>query len=126
MNPDRLGTAQWADPEELASRHSFREGAFWLGRTVPEQKPVGVRDDRHICLVAGTRAGKGTSMIIPNLCLWPGSIVVVDPTGDHATITAARRGKGSEHCEGMGQRVYVLDPYGVSKVEPSFRVPTRG
>ncbi|MBL8053917.1 MAG: type IV secretory system conjugative DNA transfer family protein, partial [Nitrospira sp.] len=96
MNPDRLGTAQWADPEEVATRYAFREGAVWLGRTMPRQTPIGVNDDRHVCLVAGTRSGKGTSVIIPNLSTWPGSVVVIDPTGDNATLTAPRRGNGND------------------------------
>ncbi len=121
MNPDRLGTAQWADPEEVATRYAFREGAVWLGRTMPRKTPIGVNDDRHVCLVAGTRSGKGTSVIIPNLCTWPGSVVVIDPTGDNATLTVPRRGNGNDRTVGMRQHVQVLDPYGISKVEDRYR-----
>ena len=56
-----------------------------------------VSDDRHVCLVSGTRGGKGVGVIVPNLCFWPGSCIVVDPKGENATVTARRRGGGSEY-----------------------------
>ena len=73
--------------------------------------PIGAGDDRHLVTLASTRAGKGTSLIIPNLCLYPGSSMVIDPKGENARITASRRGYGSKHCKGLGQSVCVLDPY---------------
>ena len=45
--------------------------------------------------------------------LYEGSALVVDPKGENARITARRRGKGAH---GLGQDVYVLDPFGVSGV----------
>ncbi|MEM6889971.1 MAG: type IV secretory system conjugative DNA transfer family protein [Pseudomonadota bacterium] len=72
---------------------------------------IGISDDRHIATFAQTRAGKGTSLIIPNLCLYPGSVLCIDPKGENAKITASRRGYGSKHCEGLRQTVCVLDPY---------------
>ncbi len=119
--PRRHGTAQWMEPAALLQRHPYAPGSIWIGRSVPDDVPIGVRDDRHVCVVAGTRSGKGTSVIVPNLCLWPGSVVTIDPTGDNATITASRRGRGAAHCDGMGQRVYVLDPYSESDVESDVR-----
>jgi type IV secretory pathway TraG/TraD family ATPase VirD4 len=169
--PDRVGTAQWEDQANVAQRYPFEEGKFWLGRA-EDGTPIGYRDDRHICLVSGTRGGKGTSFIINNLCLWPGSAIVVDPKGENATVTAARRGQGSgtvpklntadgsgtdryptyfnwtdqgdgtdypllqggasgtsggsgtlkgPGCAGMGQAVYVLDPFGAAQVEEHYR-----
>lgn len=82
---------------------------------------LGYNDKKHICLVAGTRGGKGTSVIIPNLCTWLGSVVVIDPKAENATVTAARRGKGSEFCEGLGQAVHVLDPFRSASVDEEYR-----
>jgi type IV secretion system protein VirD4 len=65
---------------------------------------IGVGDDRHVITIAGSRAGKGRAGLIPNLLMYPGSVLVLDPKGDLARITADRRRK-------MGQTVYVLDPY---------------
>lgn len=121
MQPDRLGTAQWAHPDTFADMHPFEKGKFWLGRSVTDGRPLGYVDDRHICLVSGNRGGKGVSTIIPNLCKWPGSLVVVDPKGENATVTAVRRGPGSDACEGMGQAVHVLDPFGAAEVPGELR-----
>jgi len=119
---DKLGTAQWEEPKSVEKKIPYKEGTFWLGRSITDKrKPLGYGDDRHICLVSGSRGGKGTSFIIPNLCLWPGSVVVVDPKGENATVTAARRGQGSEHCDGMGQAVHVLDPFKAAEVSEDLR-----
>src|SRR3990172_9445681 len=98
----RIATAEWADPALVEEKYPYKSQSLWLGRSPSDkQLPVGYGDDRHVCLVSGSRGGKGTSSIINNLCLWPGSVVVVDPKGENATVTAARRGAGSVNCEGM-------------------------
>ncbi len=66
---------------------------------------IGLEDDRHMITVAGSRSGKGVSMIIPNLIFYRGSMLVIDPKGELASITARRR------AEGLKQKVYVLDPF---------------
>ncbi len=65
---------------------------------------IGNDDNRHMLTIAGSRAGKGTSAIVPNLCLWPGSCVVIDPKGENAGLTAETRSKRAGHA------VVVLDP----------------
>ena len=117
-----LGTASWLGRDELAGL-TFRDRPehgepgktpydIWIGEDLLDRDHwLGFNDDRHVCLVSGTRGGKGTSVIIPNLCLWQGSCIVVDPKGENAAVTAARRGKGSEYAEGLGQRVHILDPF---------------
>jgi type IV secretory pathway TraG/TraD family ATPase VirD4 len=118
----RLATAEWADPSLVEETYAYRDGTIWLGRSASEhQVPVGYRDDRHVCLVSGSRGGKGTTSIVNNLILWPGSLCVVDPKGENATITAARRGRGSAHCKGLGQAVKVLDPFKAAQVDDSLR-----
>ena len=115
MHTDRLATAEWANPEEFSARFPFEPGTYWLGRSPVTGKALGYRDDRHICLISGTRGGKGTTSIIPNLCTWPGSTVVVDPKGENATVTAAHR------AEKLGQRVLVLEPISASTNTDGFR-----
>ena len=66
---------------------------------------IGYGDDRHICTVAGSRAGKGRSLLINNMLTYPGSMIVVDPKGDLAVETAHHR------SQSLKQRVIVLDPY---------------
>lgn len=48
--------------------------------------------------------------------MWPGSVVVIDPKGENAMVTARRRGGGSQYCDGLGQIVRVLDPFGVTRL----------
>jgi type IV secretory pathway TraG/TraD family ATPase VirD4 len=118
----RIATAAWADPAEVEERYPYRDGTVWLGRSGSEGRmPLGYLDDRHVCLVGGSRGGKGTTSIIPALITWPGSLCVVDPKGENATITAARRGAGSAHCKGMGQTVKVLDPFQSAQVADGLR-----
>ena len=102
-----LGTATMSDGNGFLQ--PFGAGAVCLGYN-RSGRPVGLRDDRHMLICAGTRGGKGVSMIVPNLCLWPGSTVVIDPKGENAMVTARRRAAGSRYCHGMGQKVHILDP----------------
>jgi type IV secretory pathway TraG/TraD family ATPase VirD4 len=117
----KLATAAWADPALVAEKYLYRDGAIWLGRSATNDNiPIGYQDDRHVCLVSGTRGGKGTSSIINTLLVYPGSVVVIDPKGENATVTAARRGKGTLF-PGLGQAVHVLDPFGEAQVEAGVR-----
>ena len=56
--------------------------------------------------IAGSRGGKGSSVIIPNLLEWKGSAVVIDPKGTNAHVTAQAR-------RDMGQDVHIIDPFGI-------------
>lgn len=109
-SPDLLGTAQWA-----VTAAEWSSGAIWLGQD-GEGKEVGHHDDRHIITVAGSRAGKGRSVIVPNLLRWPGSCVVNDPKGENATLTAMRRANMDGH------RVAVVDPHRAATVPDNLRV----
>lgn len=76
-------------------------------RHVQGGRLVGVSDDRHAMIVAGSRAGKGRSLLLPILATWPGPAIVIDPKLDLATDTAALRAKR------LDQTVLVLDPFGI-------------
>ena len=107
---------RWPSAEEIAKElPTWKPGMFLLGRD-DTGRYVGHDDDRHILTVAGSRAGKGVSLIVPNLLLWPGSVIAIDPKGELATLTASRRSPlGSAHAVPMtpGQgEVYALDPFG--------------
>ena len=100
----KLGTAKW-----LKATTIYQSGSIWLGRN-EDGDAIGVNDDRHVITFAGTRAGKGTSCTIPNLCLWVGSAVIVDPKGENAARTARERAKKPGH------KVIALDPYNEAKL----------
>ena len=108
--------AVWMDPNWIADHPFWRyePGKIYVG-SIGENR-IGVADDRHLMTVAGSRAGKGVSVIIPNLLEYPGSILTIDPKGENARRTAGRRGKkgNTKVKETLGQKVYVLDPFGVS------------
>lgn len=123
-----LGTAEWMSPAVAVQKFGIPEDAldfikkqiargllpFLFGTSFDvggERYPLGYADDRHVCLVSGTRGGKGVGIIIPTLSYWMGSCIVVDPKGENATVTASRRGHGSAYSEGMGQKVCILDPF---------------
>jgi hypothetical protein len=67
--------------------------------------------DKHILIVAPTRAGKGRDLILGNLRLYPGSVFVLDPKGENATTTAGERTRFGE--------VHVLDPFGTTRIPSS-------
>ncbi|MBJ7532624.1 type IV secretory system conjugative DNA transfer family protein [Rhodomicrobium vannielii ATCC 17100] len=72
-----------------------------------DSRPVGITDDRHILTVAGSRSGKGVSLIIPNLLLYDGSVLAIDPKGELAALTFGARTEKDQSC-------FALDPFGVS------------
>jgi type IV secretory pathway TraG/TraD family ATPase VirD4 len=121
-----LGTARWMAPKAAIDKFgyspSWSEGRVWIGESFDrDMSPLGYEDDRHVCLVSGSRGGKGVGVIVPTLCFWPGSTIVVDPKGENATVTARRRGGGSDYAHGMGQKVCILDPFGEVQLEPALK-----
>ena len=105
-----LGTARWSFTGPV-----YKPGDIFLGRD-SENREVGYGDDRHAITIAGSRAGKGRSCIIPNLLRWPGSCVVIDPKGENASVTAAKR------AALPGHHVAVLDPHHAADVPEDCRV----
>ena len=94
--------ARWMNRSELTG-HEYQAGSILLGRD-DDGRTIGVNDDRHILTVAGSRAGKSSTCLKPNLKLWPSSVLCIDPKGELAAETAMDRHK-------MGQDVYILDPF---------------
>ena len=114
--PSALVDAMWLDSAELAGPDwRFKDAANKFGGLIlgyRHGKAVGSLDNRHILTVAGSRGGKGVSLIVPNLLMYDGSVLAIDPKGELARITArARRAKG--------QKVVILDPFGESGITPS-------
>ncbi|MEM9578720.1 MAG: type IV secretory system conjugative DNA transfer family protein [Pseudomonadota bacterium] len=114
--------ALWMDPNVLQESDFWRyqEGKLFIGESLSGDL-LGIADNRHLLTIAGSRAGKGTSAIIPNLLMYPGSVLVVDPKGENATFTAERRGVGRNVPKGgLGQDVFVIDPFRVADVDASY------
>lgn len=120
-----LGTAQFMPPGEAVASFAYGSefnGRIWFGEGFDQvSTSLGYEDDRHVCVVSGSRGGKGVGVIVPNLCYWPGSAIVIDPKGENATVTARRRGSGSDYAHALGQKVHVLDPFGEVELPKSYR-----
>lgn len=87
---DTITGAEWAGIEDLGSEEwVYDQARLFLGYR--GGRTVGWRDDRHVLTVAGSRAGKGVSLIIPNLLLYHGSVLAIDPKGELAAITCRAR-----------------------------------
>lgn len=98
---NKFGSARFARGDELAPYMPAK--GFYIGGE------LSFNDKGHILTVAGTRGGKGTNLIIPNLLGasdYSGSWVVIDPKGENAAITA-------RHQKEIGQNVVILNPWGL-------------
>ncbi len=78
--------------------------------------PVLLQGEGHLMTVAPTGAGKGTGCVIPTLLRFPGPVIVIDPKGENAAVTARRRRE-------MGQVVVVVDPMGITDFPPAMLNP---
>jgi hypothetical protein len=67
--------------------------------------PVCSTPEHHTLIVARTRTGKGTRVIIPTLLRYRGSALVIDPKGENAAITAGIR------KEQLKQSIHILNPW---------------
>lgn len=108
QNKQKTPKALWAaDTQDLAAmRYDINRGDRILLGEINGQC-IGTDDDRHMLTIAGSRAGKGVSAIIPNLLTYRGSVLVIDPKGENAEKTARRR------RDGLRQQVFILDPFHV-------------
>lgn len=70
-------------------------------------RPLRLKTEKHVLIMASTRSGKGVSLIIPHLLRYPGSAFVLDPKGENARFTGDQR-------EQLNDRVHYLDPFGIS------------
>ncbi|TNE51886.1 MAG: type IV secretory system conjugative DNA transfer family protein, partial [Sphingomonadales bacterium] len=110
--PSTFGTAHWATAEEITEAGLWGTAGYVIGaaKSSTALTPIAYAGLRHLLLVAPTRSGKGVSQIIPNLLSHPGSVVVIDPKGENAMITAKAR-------QEMGQTVHIVDPWGIVAVD---------
>lgn len=107
LSQDREPVNYWMPPHELAG-YAFVPGQIILGKFAGQF--LGHLDDRPMVTIAGARAGKTSTVLEPNLYLYPGSMVVLDPKGELSRTARLRRARGHE--------VHILDPFGQSG-EPS-------
>ncbi len=98
----KFGTARWAEHAELVPAYTNPNGLYIGGQYT-------FSDKGHVLTVAGTRGGKGTNLIIPNLLgisNYETSWVVIDPKAENAVIT-------SRYQREVGCDVVILNPWGL-------------
>ncbi|WP_421754173.1 type IV secretory system conjugative DNA transfer family protein [Croceimicrobium sp.] len=100
------GSARFAGLlEEWPYNFKNHKNSLFMGRSLYNPfRHIGLKDERHMLTIAGSRAGKGATVIIPNLLLWEGSTLVIDPKGTNAAVTMRRRKE-------MGHDVHLIDPF---------------
>lgn len=108
LRQQKVPQARWMKIEDILASEALRYDPHNPGDKVLigalDSQLIGIKDDRHILTVAGSRSGKSVGLI-SNLLFYPGSILATDPKGELADITAKKRAA-------MGQKIYVLDPFG--------------
>lgn len=92
---------------------TYQPGALFLGRD--GTRFVGIKTDRHALTVAGSRAGKGAGLLIPNARLWPENMLYLDPKGEGIEASFQYR-------LDMGQTVRAIDPFESAQVPAKLRV----
>ncbi len=128
--PDTFGSSRWATMEDVEDQELLSDSGIRFGKVIGKEEFewVSYSGDRHLLTVAPTRSGKGTTQIIPNLLTYEGSMLVIDPKGENAMITAKQRIK-------MGQEVHIVDPWGIvdqdlldteTEVDDVFVVSSKG
>lgn len=107
--PTTFGSAKWADAAHMVEKDLFGEDGIVLGSAFDGEgySKFAYKGDRHVLSVAPTRSGKGVSHIVPNLLTYQGSVLVIDPKGENAMITAHER-------IAMGQKVHLVDPWDIA------------
>lgn len=107
--------SRWLASGEMSGAEWQPQNGVLLGYA--DGRVIGWNDNRHMLTIAGSRAGKGVSLIIPNLLFYGGSAFVIDPKGENAARTARHRGNGAGRGKpGLDQEVHVLDPFGESQL----------
>ncbi|HVS39334.1 MAG TPA: type IV secretory system conjugative DNA transfer family protein [Gemmataceae bacterium] len=107
------GTAHWAPESALQAAGMLGDAGLILGRTL-SGKLIRLREYCHLLLVGATGAGKGVSIIIPNLLSYVrGSLVCFDPKGDLYAVCGKR-------LAARGRRVVRLAPFngGADRLNP--------
>ena len=93
LEVDPVATSRWQHADAVREALPFdpdEPGSILLGYLPGKRRNtyLGIPiDDRHGITIAGARAGKGASFIIPNLLFYPGSVIANDPKGELARVT---------------------------------------
>jgi type IV secretory pathway TraG/TraD family ATPase VirD4 len=112
---DVYGTAHYAPLEtHVVDESCLARGLFFGKSSTPELAtlpldapgaPVCSTPEHHTLIVARTRTGKGTRVIVPTLLCYDGSAFVIDPKGENTAVTARVR------RDQLHQNIHILNPW---------------
>jgi len=125
---DIYGTAHYAPTQlDVADDACLARGLFFGKSSAPQLTrlpledpgaPVCSKPEHHTLIVARTRTGKGTRVIVPTLLRYEGSAFVIDPKGENAAVTARVR------RDQMHQNIHILNPWNeLGETFPSRSLP---
>ena len=119
---DVYGTAHYAPWRDDIEDEACLSNGLFLGKSSAPDRgtlpldaygaPVCSTPEHHTLIVARTRTGKGTRVIVPTLLRYGGSALGIDPKGENAAITAVVR------ASGLHQSVHILNPW--SELAPFY------
>lgn len=113
-----FGKAEFADLAECAEKGLTDPRGLYLG--LLDGVPLFFNGKAHGLVVAPARSGKGVGVVTPNLLHYQGSVVVTDPKGELAAMTADHR------REQFGQDVAVFNPWGLHGLPKNRINPLEG
>ncbi|MFD1258112.1 type IV secretory system conjugative DNA transfer family protein [Mucilaginibacter terrae] len=99
---EKFGTARFANPWEIAPFGELQDGLY-IGGGCHYNK------QGHLLTVAGSRSGKFTNLIAPNLLGWgkiDGSYFIIDPKGEIAAVTY-------DYNRDSKRQIVMLNPWGL-------------
>lgn len=111
---DNYGSAKWADHQKQPST-TLSRGVFFGRSSHPDipadapGAPITSTPESHVLVFGQTGSGKNTAVITPTLLRYAGSMLVLDPKGENAAITARTR------RDQLKQEIKILNPWGVLK-----------
>jgi hypothetical protein len=98
---DTFGSSRWARPDPFLD-----PGYGLVVGTNPRGELLRADSEAHVLTCASTGAGKGVSLVIPNLLAYAGgSVMVTDLKGENFAVTARYRARY------LGQTIVAFDPF---------------
>ena len=115
---DTFGSAGFAEPRKTIADDLYPFNGVFFGKssepgaaeTAPLEQhqgaPICSTPENHTLIVARTRTGKGTRVVIPTLLRYINSCIVVDPKGELACVTARARASAP-----FNQAIHIINPW---------------
>ena len=94
--PSLHGDARFARASEVARAGLFSLRGLFLGRI--GRRYLMLDGQQGVLLAAPPRAEKGTAIVVPNLLLWPDSLLCLDVKRENWTLTAGWRAAQRQEC----------------------------